>query len=112
MLAKIENEGFSNTSAVLALTTAQLALSSVVYLSAIRHQILAGVGSRGSAAVFDATGKTLPENESFRSQILTTVWNDGKIEHAFEKCRPLPTPDGWFENVWADYREGRIFTEK
>lgn len=112
LLAKIENEGFSNTSAVLSLTTAQLALSSVVYLSAIRHQILAGVGSRGSAAVFDASGNTLPEDESFRSQILTTVWNAGSIEHAFEKCRPLPTPDGWFENVWADYREGRIFSEK
>ena len=112
LLEKIEKEGFSNTSAVLALTTAQLALSSVVYLSAIRHQILAGVGSRGSAAVFDAAGNPLPENESFRSQILTTVWNDGEVQHAFEKCRPLPTPDGWFENVWADYREGRIFAEK
>ena len=109
LLCAIEKEGFSNTSAVLALTTAQLAFSSVVYLSAIRHQILAGVGSRGSAAVFDQNGNTMAENEEFRSKILYTFWNGEDVEHGFEECRPLPTPDGWFENVWADYREGRIF---
>ena len=109
LLCAIEKEGFSNTSAVLALTTAQLAFSSVVYLSAIRHQILAGVGSRGSAAVFDPNGNTMAENEEFRSKILYTFWNGEDVEHGFEECRPLPTPDGWFENVWADYREGRIF---
>ena len=109
LLKCIEKEGFSNTSAVLALTVAQLAFSSVVYLSAIRHQILAGVGSRGSAAVFDQAGNTMAENEEFRSKILYTFWNGEDVEHGFEECRPLPTPDGWFENVWADYREGRIF---
>ena len=109
LLCAIEKEGFSNTSAVLALTTTQLAFSSVVYLSAIRHQILAGVGSRGSAAVFDQEGNTMAENEAFRSKILYTFWNGEEVEHGFEECRSLPTPDGWFENVWADYREGRIF---
>ncbi|MBE6386115.1 MAG: FAD-binding protein [Lentisphaerae bacterium] len=110
LLSSIEKEGFCNTSAVLALTTAQLAFSSVVYLSAIRYQILAGTGSRGSAAVFDAADRLIPENEEFRSQILTSYYDGSDIVHAFEKCRPLPSPDGWFENVWADYREGRIFS--
>ena len=112
LLDRIENEGFRNSSAVLALTTAQLAFSSVVYLDAIRYQILAGVGSRGSAAVFGYDGLTLNEDESFRSRILTTYWDGSRICNGFEPCRPLPSPDGWFENVWADYREGRIFSGK
>ena len=112
LLSAIEKEGFSNTSGVLALTTAQLAFSSVVYLEAIRYQILAGVGSRGSAAVFGYDNAAVPEDESFRAKILTSCWQAGEIVNAFEECRPLPTPDGWFENVWADYREGKIFAEK
>jgi hypothetical protein len=24
--------------------------------------------------------------------------------------RPIPHPDDWFENVWRDYREDRIFS--
>ncbi len=112
LLDAIEKEGFRNSSGVLALTTAQLALSSVVYLSAIRHHILSGVGSRGSAAVFGRSGETLPENEEFRSKILVTTFENGRISNDFEFCRPLPTPDGWFENVWADYRQGKIFTAK
>ena len=112
LLDAIEKEGFRNSSGVRALTTAQLALSSVVYLSAIRHHILSGVGSRGSAAVFGRSGETLPENEEFRSKILVTTFENGRISNDFEFCRPLPTPDGLFENVWADYRQGKIFTAK
>ena len=29
--------------------------------------------------------------------------------HRFTPVRPIPRPDDWFENVWRDYREGRIF---
>ena len=112
LLFKIETEGFRNSSAVLALTTAQLAFSSVIYLDAIRCQILSGVGSRGSAAVFGRDNTPQAEDETFRSQILTTCWNGTEIINGFEPCRPLPSPDGWFENVWADYREGRIFAGK
>ena len=54
----------------------------------------------------------MTENEEFRSQILTTLWNGSEIVNDFEVCRPLPSPDGWFENVWADYRNGKIFAEK
>ncbi|MBQ9753595.1 MAG: FAD-binding protein [Lentisphaeria bacterium] len=112
LLQAIEKEGFCNSSGVLALTVAQLAFSSVIYLAAIRYQILAGVGSRGSAAVFGYDNETVTENEEFRSQILTTLWNGSEIVNDFEVCRPLPSPDGWFENVWADYRNGKIFAEK
>ena len=112
MLQAIEKEGFCNSSGVLALTVAQLAFSSVVYLAAIRYQILAGVGSRGSAAVFGYDNETVAENEEFRTKILTTLWNGSGIVNDFEACRPLPSTDGWFENVWADYRNGKIFAEK
>ena len=43
---------------------------------------------------------------------LVTTFENGRISNDFEFCRPLPTPDGWFENVWADYRQGKIFTAK
>jgi hypothetical protein len=111
-LRRIEEQGFSNTSPVLALTTAQLAYSSCVYLSAILFQIESGVGSRGSAAVFDEKGEKVPEDEKFRRFVLTSCREGNTTTHAFEPCREIPRNDGWFETVWADFREGRIFTEK
>ncbi len=30
-------------------------------------------------------------------------------KHRWEKCRPIPESDDWFENVWRDYRENKIF---
>ena len=94
------------------LTPAQLACSSCVYLSAILFQIESGVGSRGSAAVFDEKGEKIPEDEKFRRFVLTSRREGNRTTHAFEPCREIPRNDGWFETVWADFREGRIFTEK
>ena len=111
-LREIEEQGFSNSSPVLALTTAQLACSSCVYLSAILFQIGSGVGSRGSAAVFDEKGEKAPEDEKFRRFVLTSCREGNTTTHAFEPCREIPRNDGWFETVWADFREGRIFAEK
>ncbi len=99
-----------------------LVLAHACYLDAVRATVAAGAGSRGSALVLAATGHKLhvklgddwrmqPEDDSRRSLILTTEYRSevGGCEHSWEACRPLPAADGWFENLWADYGEGKIY---
>ena len=87
----------------------QLAFAHWGYLSAIAFQISSGTGSRGSAAVLDENGNITPENESFRKQILETRFVNGDFHHRWVPCRPLPETDGWFENIWADHRNGNVY---
>ncbi len=101
-----------------ALRNLQLCFAHAVYLEAIAAAVKAGVGSRGSALVLDANGSPLPpldnswrfqpENREFRKQVQMTVF-DHEVKNTWEPCRPLPQPDGWFENVWRDFREGEIY---
>ena len=49
------------------------------------------------------------ENTSFRNAILTSELRDGKVDLKWEKCRPIPQADDWFENVWHNYRDGVIY---
>jgi len=35
-----------------------------------------------------------------------------KVTHQWVKARPIPEYTTWFENVWADFREQKIFDEK
>ena len=107
-----------------ALRTESLCLASIAYLEACLAEVRAGAGSRGSAIVVqdsaDCTARdkaTVPENQIFRSMVQETelATPDGESEsgamfaHRFSPVRPIPCPDDWFENVWRDYREGRIF---
>ncbi len=84
-----------------------LAYAHVVYLSAILFQIVSGTGSRGSALVL-RDGAVQPENPEFRNQVLETT----HLEHRWVPVRPLPETDGWFENIWRDWREKRIYRRK
>jgi succinate dehydrogenase/fumarate reductase flavoprotein subunit len=109
------------TEQVEALRNLHLCLAHAVYLDAVSSAVDAGVGSRGSAISLAETGTELhaelgsewnfiPENREFRDQVLVTKYRGSTVvEQTWEKCRPLPTPDGWFETAWADYREGRIY---
>ncbi len=98
-----------------------LALASCAYLSAIAMALRSGVGSRGSSIVIDPQGvvidkalgdawKMVPEEVTFRGRVLTTTPSgDGKFEHAWIACRPIPASDLWFETAWRKYREGEIY---
>ena len=100
----------------------QLCLAHIFYLESIRKQILE-TGSRGGSIVLSDTGKlihpklsekwrTAPENESMRNRIATcTAGPDGMPVTDSEECRAVPEPDGWFETVWKDYREGKGMQE-
>jgi succinate dehydrogenase/fumarate reductase flavoprotein subunit len=104
------------------LRNSQLCFAHCVYIEAILAAVKSGVGSRGSNMIIDSSGiKAHPalsdewrfttENLSFREKILET-WLDknGKIINEWVQRRPLPTSDAWFENVWTDYREGKIYS--
>ena len=126
-LAAIETEGFfvpasgpsAPREAAEALRTWQLCLASVAYLEACLAEVEAGAGSRGSALVVEgeaAAGRVLPENPAFRGLVQETdpaPPADGApgplFRSRFAPVRPIPSPDDWFENVWRDYREGRVF---
>jgi hypothetical protein len=109
-----------------ALTTAfwaaDLCLAHRVWLEAVLAYLEAGGGSRGSALVLDAEGElpapTLEEAWRFRGhragapvdgQILES-WVDGTghVDHRWVPVRPIPDAEGWFEEVWRTYREGRV----
>ena len=51
----------------------------------------------------------MKEDISFREKVLETVLENGKVSSGFVPRRPLPETDGWFENIWKDYREGKIY---
>ncbi len=101
----------------------QLCFAHLVYLEAIRSQIRAGVGSRGSSIVMDPGGKKIhsqlseewriaPEDPKFREKVLKTYFDpNGEIQHRWEDCRPIPSTEGWFETSWAHFRDGSIYDD-
>ncbi len=100
-----------------ALRNLQLCYAHAVYLDAILFQLESGVGSRGSAMAVDPDGIAIhpqlgpewrfkAENESFRNRQLITVAEKGS---KWIDCRPIPESDDWFENVWAEFRNKKIY---
>ncbi len=121
---QISGDGIAFSSAeemIEAMRNLQLCFAHVVYLEALLAQVKSGVGSRGSALVMDKNGtpahpmlgnewRFAPEDESFRDKVLeTVVAGDGSVQHEWVPRRSMPECSAWFENAWADYREGRIF---
>ena len=100
----------------------QLCLAHIFYLESIRNQILE-TGSRGGSIVLAENGcqihpklsdkwRIAPENEAMRHRIVTcSAGPDGLPVTDSEECRPVPEPDGWFETVWKDFREGKGMLE-
>jgi len=99
-----------------------LALTSAVYLEAIAEYLERGGKSRGSYLVPDASGApahprlgpewsfSLAAPDDFVSSRILEIRMDGRgrIRKAWVPVRPVPSPDVWFESVWADWRAGRI----
>jgi aspartate oxidase len=114
----------SATDTVESIRNLQLCFAHAVYLEAILTQVNSGVGSRGSALVMSNDGieahsmlgdewRFSPENESFRDKVLETVAeSSGKVNSNWVQRRKLPECNAWFENAWADYRNGVIYQHK
>jgi succinate dehydrogenase/fumarate reductase flavoprotein subunit len=109
-----------------ALTTAfwaaDLCLTHLVYLEAIRAYLEAGGRSRGSVLVLDPRGElpspTLEEEWRFSlshpeapvDHDVLEVWLEGgeEVRTRWVPVRPIPHEEGWFEEVWREYRENRV----
>lgn len=103
-----------------ALCNRQLCLAHIYYLEAILMQI-DYIGSRGGSLVLDDSGERIseklpekwrikPENPAYREYIMSCKCGAaGYPELSWEKCRPVPECDGWFETVWHDCRTGKIY---
>ncbi|MDR3199789.1 MAG: FAD-binding protein [Planctomycetaceae bacterium] len=96
-------------------------LAHAVYLDAILYAIHSGVGSRGSGLAvggkpvhpkLDKNRWSLqPENKSFREKVLLSRYDPetGEISHRWEPRRPIPETNLWFETVWQEFQEDKIY---
>jgi succinate dehydrogenase/fumarate reductase flavoprotein subunit len=105
-----------------AFRAADLCLTHVMFLEAIRAYFKAGGRSRGSMIVLDPSGElpaqTLDEQWRFRSnepdvpvdrEILEIRLDDEeRVVSQWVPVRPVPDADDWFEVMWRDYRAGNV----
>ncbi len=108
-----------------AIETREIALAQRAFLEALRALLERGGGSRGSYLVADSCGalphpglddfwRFVPENTALRNEILSLIYrgDTDSFQTGADSPRPLPATEAWFENTWADCREGRVFVER
>ena len=112
-LAAIRAEGFAPPAtareAAEALRTESLCLASVAYLEAClfaeQHPIT-------KDTVLETELIPHPDSQALTSSIAPASGGARALTaHTLRPVRPIPHPDDWFENVWRDYREGKIFAQ-
>jgi succinate dehydrogenase/fumarate reductase flavoprotein subunit len=101
---------------------ADLCLTHWLFLEAIRIYLESGGASRGSAMVLAAEGElpapTLEDHWRFRrnasgvaaEEEILEVWvkGGGEVQSTWVSPRSIPREERWFEEVWKEFREGRI----
>jgi hypothetical protein len=106
-----------------AFKTLELALTHVFYLEAIGEYINKGGQSRGSyliptpdgdqscAGIGDNWRFTITEEEAFvnRHVLELAIDSEYRIHKTWVPVRPIPAVDDWFENVWRDYLNSKVF---
>jgi len=120
--------GFNDSDPVAAIQAEQLSLASLAYLKAIAAAIEAGGGSRGSHLVLSEDGIEIdtgvlgsytekplrfkPEEKSLREYVFQLKYNpdaDDLFDVDKVSVRKMEVPKGSFENLWADYRNAKIY---
>lgn len=97
-----------------------LLLSQRMYLSAIVDYIAQEGKSRGSYLISDEEGSLpLPgldnrfryrlDGDAHAGLVQEALWQDGKVKCAWRPVRPIPKEDLWFENIWREWRENKIY---
>jgi succinate dehydrogenase/fumarate reductase flavoprotein subunit len=93
------------------------------FLSEIEEYIKNDGQSRGSYVIENTNGSKIIEafqyefkysiDSSLSSKLCETLIDIDnckiKIQHHWVDSRPIPEVDGWFESVWKDFRENKIF---
>ncbi|MBR4751631.1 MAG: FAD-binding protein [Thermoguttaceae bacterium] len=110
--------------AIETLRNVQLCVAQIAYLDSVYAVVLSKVGSRGSSLATSSDGTVIStkfpedwriqdEDANFRDKAFCSYFSnlDDEIvtESFWRSVRPIPEPDEWFENVWRDYRDGKIF---
>jgi len=120
----------SSSSVPLAFRARDMCLTHALYLEALREYLERGGQSRGSYLVLDARGAPLDAKldeewrfglahpADFVSQNIleielaadqqADVAAEQHVQKRWVPIRPIPKPDGWFENVWNEYRHDQI----
>ncbi|MFP4017077.1 MAG: FAD-binding protein [Halanaerobiales bacterium] len=103
----------------LAFQNYDMLITQYVYLRAIEDYINKGGGSRGSYLVYDSEGELPLDklNEGFRFSVRGKTLKDmmqkvkyegGECKFKWDKVKPIPEEDSWFENVWNKYMKGEV----
>lgn len=114
----------STTELAEAFKNRDILLTQFVYLNAIKEYIKNGGRSRGSYLIKDSEGILPIEglSEEFRfslnsgemqqktCEVELSITDEVKCTSEWKPVRPIPSEDNWFENVWNDYRQGKIFS--
>jgi len=120
-LARWDSVGVSSSADLLyAFKNRDANICEIVYLAAMEEYLNRGGVSRGSYMVMDPQGQ-LPcagldddfrfvlGDDPLKEKICEArLRPDGSVAFTWTDRRPIPQEEGWFENVWADYREDRI----
>ena len=98
----------------------QLCFAQIFYLESILMQI-DYIGSRGGSMVLSDDGKAIhpllgekwkiqEEKKEMRGYVMYCVLGEyGAPSIGWEKCRPVPECDGWFETIWKEFRTGEVY---
>ncbi len=102
-----------------ALYLERLALAGWGYLEAARAYGEAGGGSRGSYLIVDPQEPAVhpafpeltmrPDNPELRDQVIELWFEGDRWGSQTTPVRPLPEQNTWFEAVWREYREGKVW---
>ena len=101
-----------------------LCLTHAIYLEAIGEYLEKGGKSRGSYLVIDPNGKApcdqlsddwkyrLNKDDAFVNRKILEIWLDdnSKLKKKWVDIRPIPQEKTWFENMWRDFRDGKIIS--
>ncbi len=85
-----------------------LLLAQQTYAAAMGDYIARGGGSRGSYLVYDPDGAVVPAAEAMMASVQEVDYAAGACRVAWAPVRPIPEPEGWFENVWREFRDDSI----
>jgi hypothetical protein len=50
-----------------------------------------------------------PDNPELRGQVVELRFDGENWQHTAVPVRPLPEQNTWFEAVWREYREGKVW---
>lgn len=97
-----------------------LCITQLAVLKSIESYLESGGGSRGSYLVLDGAGEAIsdklpsqwrfkPEQSNLREKALEYHYGAGADRTEWVELRPIPAADDWFEQVWRDYVERKIY---